>query len=143
VYLSPLFRGRFATPSNSGALRSVLAASGVPVEEGPLSAVLAGTPLDPDRAHAFDAIAAALARHAATGHPGDMERALRLVRECRFDARILLDTEDGLPYLVLEGPSSRLVAPFARSTGGIAADPTDRQAVRLDGRIALLAPDPS
>jgi hypothetical protein len=144
VYLSPLFRDRFATPSTSAALRSLLQSSSIQLGEGVLEEMLSAPPVDHELASIrYGSLLMSLARNASTGHPGELDRLQRLARSRGMQVSAFLDRDDGLPYLVLENQDHRLIAALARAGGELADDPSDSAQVRLYGLTAALRKEAS
>ncbi len=139
VYLSPLFRERFATPGTSSALRSLLHSSHIQLGEGVLEDMLQAQAMDTTTAaEEYQPLLASLARNAQTGHPGELDRLQRLAREKGMGVWAFLDRDDGLPYLVIEDQEHRLVAALARAGGELTDTPHDTAEVRLYGRTAAM-----
>jgi hypothetical protein len=144
VYLSPLFRERFATPDTSSALRSLLLGSRIELRDAVLDDLLAAPTADTaDAAERHGSLLGSLARNAHTGHPGELDRLQRLAREQGMEVWAFLDRDDGLPYLVIEGHERRLVAALARASGELTDNPRDTAQVRLYGRTAALVMEPT
>jgi len=139
VFLSPLFRQRFATPGTSGALRTLLTGSGVELRTAKLEALVMGEPAELSQAQeSFGPLLRSLARHTSTGHPGELGRTRRLANERGMQMWVFMDEDDGLPYVVMERHDRRLISSLTRSRGELANDPNDPAAVRLDGLSAAL-----
>jgi len=139
VYLSPLFRDRFATPSTSAALRTLLSGSDIELGSQVLDELLEAPALDPQIAEErFGRLLSSLARHATTGHPGELDRLSRLARQDDMQVWAFLDRDDGLPYLVVDGDDARLISAMARSRGELSPDPNHPPEVRLYGLSAAL-----
>jgi hypothetical protein len=139
VYLSPLFRDRFATPETSSALRSLLQSSRIQLDTGVLEDMLQAPAMN--TAHAaerYGSLLASLARNARTGHPGELDRLKRLAQAQGMQVRAIIDRDDGLPYLIIEDRKRRLVAALARAGGELTDNPQDSAEVRLYGRAAAL-----
>ena len=144
VYLSPMFRERFATPDTSSALRSLLQSSHISLGEDSLEDLLCTPPMDGDlAAELYRPLLSSLARNARTGHPGELDRLQRLARTRGMQVRAFLDRDDGLPYLVIEDRDHRLVAALARAGGELTDNPADSAEVRLYGRAAALLQEDS
>ncbi len=139
VYLSPLFRERFATPDTSSALRSLLQGSRIALDEGVLEDLLQSPSMDLELAQErYGPLLSSLSRNATTGHPGELDRLQRLARERGMRVSAFLDRDDGLPYLLIEGREHRLVAALARAGGELADNPADSAQVRLYGLTAAM-----
>ncbi len=139
VYLSPLFRDRFATPETSAALRSLLQSSNIQLSEGVLEEMLTAPSMDLTlAAERYHSLLVSLARNASTGHPGELDRLQRLARSRGMQVSAFLDRDDGLPYLVIEDRENRLISALARAGGELADDPADSAQVRLYGLTAAL-----
>ena len=139
VYLSPLFRERFATPDTSSALRSLLQSSHITLDEGVLEDLLQAPGMDSSvAADEYSSLLDSLARNAQTGHPGELDRLKRLASNRGMQVRAFLDRNDGLPYLIIENRQHRLVAALARAGGEVTDNPGDSAEVRLYGHTAAL-----
>lgn len=140
VYLSPMYRLRFASPLTSAVLQAVFRSSNLPLRDGSLEIVTSGRLLPASAVgDQFQGVLAGLARHAATGHPGELARLVQKAHDRGILLWAFVDAEDGLPYLVAEGPTARLVAPLGRGRGVLAEAPDGPDWVRIDGYAVAVA----
>lgn len=141
VYLSPVFRMRFASLGVSATLRATLKDAGIRIRESSLEEVLDAEPLAERRAlELFATVLHALERHYTTSHPGELERLSRRTRDRGYRTWAFVDPDDGLPYLVVDAPDARLVSALGRGRGRLApSSPSSETAVRLGGHAAAVS----
>ncbi len=144
VYLSPLFRERFATPDTSAALRTLLQGTDIGLRRASLHDLLRAPAADTSTAaETYRSIMASLARNAVTGHPGELDRLRRLAHVQGMEVWVFEDEDDGLPYLVIEDHEIRLVAALSRANGTLTDNPADSAQVRTFGKVAVLHREPA
>ncbi|MEE2750880.1 MAG: poly-gamma-glutamate biosynthesis protein PgsC/CapC [Myxococcota bacterium] len=135
AYLSPLYRLRFPPLGDSTGLRTVLSNAGLPLRDASIEALLVGEVLSQEETRSrFGLILGDLERYGASNHPGELQKLHRRARVMGAHVEVVVDSEDGTPFLKVDHKGRHLLAPLSRFSGQLASADSGLQDLAQNGQ---------
>ncbi len=121
AYLSPLYRLRFPPLGDSTALRTALSNAGLPIRDASIEALLVGEVLTQEETQTkFGLLLGDLRRYGSSNHPGELQKLHRRARTMGAHVEVVVNSQDGIPFLKVDHRGQHLLAPLSRFNGVLA-----------------------